>query len=459
MTLRGTIAAIATPVGVGGLGIIRVSGPRSEEIARLLFKPRRQADNLMTHHLYHGDIISPETGATLDEVLIALMRKPHSYTGEDTLEISCHGGPLILQVVLSEVIRAGARLAEPGEFTRRAFLNNRLDLSQAEAVADMITAKTDRGLEVAVSHLKGELAKKIESLRTSIIDVLAILETSIDFSEEDADSEQNHEPVGRIQAIVDDLHAVLATYEQGKIYRYGINAVITGKPNAGKSSLLNRLLGEKRAIVTPIPGTTRDFIEEFINIEGIPVRLTDTAGIRHPENIIEREGIALVREKLSSADLVIIVLDGSEELTEEDIEIIEENRLRKTVLVINKTDLPHLINIQEVHRLIPDLHPLWISAKYGDGIPALKECIYTLCMKQTDDRQSTTMITNIRHKMAVEKAAILLSQAKDGIVDGLSPEFPALDIREALDSLGEIVGKMINEEVLDRIFSTFCIGK
>ncbi|PIP05823.1 MAG: tRNA uridine-5-carboxymethylaminomethyl(34) synthesis GTPase MnmE [Syntrophobacterales bacterium CG_4_8_14_3_um_filter_49_14] len=459
MILKDTMVAIATPMGVGGIGIIRVSGPLSEEIARLLFKSRKQVDNLMTHHLYHGDIISPETGAILDEVMITLMRKPHSYTGEDTLEISCHGGPLILQAVLSEVIKAGARPAEPGEFTRRAFLNNRLDLSQAEAVADLIMAKTERGLEAAVSHLKGELAKKIEFLRTSIIDVLAILETSIDFSEEDADIERNSEIAGTIQAVVDELHAILMTYERGKIYRHGLGAVITGKPNVGKSSLFNRLLGEKRAIVTPIPGTTRDFIEEFIVIRGIPVRLADTAGIRYPENIIEQEGIALVREKLSLADVVIIVLDGSDTLTEEDIEIIEKNRTRKTALVINKMDLPRVINIEKVRQLAPDLHPLWISAKCGDGIPALKEVIYTLAMKQEDNRQATVMITNIRHKTAIEKAVVLLSQARNSITGGLSPELPALDVREALDSLGEIVGKTVNEDILDRIFSTFCIGK
>lgn len=459
MILKDTIAAIATPMGVGGIGIIRVSGPLSEEITRLLFKPRKQADNLMTHHLYHGDIISPETGAILDEVMITLMRKPHSYTGEDTLEINCHGGPLILQAVLSEIIKAGARPAEPGEFTRRAFLNNRLDLSQAEAVADLIMAKTERGLEVAVSHLKGDLAKKIESLRTSIIDALAILEISIDFSEEDVDIERNSEIAGMIHAVVDELHAILMTYERGKIYRHGISAVITGKPNVGKSSLLNRLLGEKRAIVTPVPGTTRDFIEEFIVIRGIPVRLTDTAGIRHPENIIEQEGIALVREKLSLADVVIIILDGSDTLTEEDIEVIEENRTRKAALVINKTDLPRVIDIEKIHRLVPDLHPLRISAKYGDGIPALEEVIYTLVMEQHENRQATVMITNIRHKTAIEKAAVLLSQARDSIAGGLSPELPALDIREALDSLGEIVGKTVNEEILGRIFATFCIGK
>ncbi|MDO8785241.1 MAG: tRNA uridine-5-carboxymethylaminomethyl(34) synthesis GTPase MnmE [Syntrophales bacterium] len=459
MILKDTIAAIATPVGVGGIGIIRVSGPLSEEITHLLFKSRKQVDKLMTHHLYHGDIISPGTGAVLDEVMISLMRGPHSYTGEDILEINCHGGPLILQTVLGEIIKAGARPAEPGEFTRRAFLNNRLDLSQAEAVADVIMAKTERSLEAAVSHLRGELAEKIGPLRASIIDILAVLETSIDFSEEDIDIGRNPEIVGMIQAVLDDLQAILATYERGKLYRYGINAVITGKPNVGKSSLLNRLLGEKRAIVTPVPGTTRDFIEESIVIKGIPVRLTDTAGIRQPGNIIEQEGIAMVREKLSLADVVIIVLDGSGVLTEEDIEVIEENRARKAVLVINKKDLPQIMNIGEVHRLTPDLNPLCISAKYGDGIPALEEVIYRLVMERQENCQETTMISNIRHKMSLEKTTLLLSQAKDGIENGLSPELPALDVREALGSLGEIAGKTVNEEILDRIFATFCIGK
>jgi tRNA modification GTPase len=387
------------------------------------------------------------------------MRAPHSYTGEDILEINCHGGPLIMQTVLGEIIKAGARPAEPGEFTRRAFLNNRLDLSQAEAVADVITARTEKSLELAVSHLKGELAERIESLRTSIIDILAVLESSIDFSEEDIDIRRNSEIAGMIQAVLADLQSILATYERGKIYRHGINVVITGKPNVGKSSLLNRLLGEKRAIVTPVPGTTRDFIEESIVIKGIPVRLTDTAGIRQPENIIEQEGIAMVREKLSLADVVIIVLDGSAVLTEEDIDVIEENRARKAVLVINKKDLPQTMNIGEVHQLIPDLNPLWLSAKYGDGIPALEEVIYRLVMERHENCRETTMISNIRHKMSLEKTVVLLSQAKGGIEDGLSPELPALDVREALDSLGEIAGQTVNEEILDRIFAAFCIGK
>jgi tRNA modification GTPase len=459
--LEDTIAAIATPPGVGGIGIIRVSGPKSRDIARLLFRSSRKIEDLKTHHLYHGDIVSPETGLVIDEVLISLMMKPHSYTGEDTLEINCHGGSVILQMVLTEVIRSGARLAEPGEFTRRAFLNNRIDLSRAEAIFDMITAKTESGLELAMSQFRGDLAAKIGTIHAAIIDILATLETSIDFSDEDVEILDASEVADILQSIVHNLHTLVSTYREGKIYRDGISAVITGKTNVGKSSLLNKLLGEKRAIVTPIPGTTRDFIEEIINIEGLPVILTDTAGIREPENLIEKEGLHLLREKLSSADVVIIVLDGSEMLTNEDMKIIKENLMKNLLLVINKSDLPHVLNDRELKHLLPDevLPPLRISAKYGDGIPELKDCIRSLVLTLPTDYSLDPIVTNIRHKTALEKTSLLLSKARDSILKGLSPEFTAFDVREALDCLDEITGKTLNEEVLDRIFSTFCIGK
>ncbi|HYA12994.1 MAG TPA: tRNA uridine-5-carboxymethylaminomethyl(34) synthesis GTPase MnmE, partial [Syntrophales bacterium] len=375
--MEDTIAAIATPPGVGGIGIIRLSGPKAVDIAHLLFRPSKKADGFKSHQLYHGDIVSPETGAVLDEVLISFMEKPHTYTGEDVIEINCHGGYVILQSVLAEVIKAGARLAEPGEFTRRAFLNNRIDLSQAEAVFDMVMAKTDRGLELAVSHLKGNLSDKIETIRASIIDILALLETSIDFSDEDIDPRLPSEIAEAIGAIVDELRKLASTYREGKIYRDGISVIITGRPNVGKSSLLNRLLGEKRAIVTPIPGTTRDFIEEIISIRGVPVKLTDTAGIREPENIIEKEGIYLVWEKLAQADVVIILLDGSEALTKEDTEIIKRSRAKKFLVVINKADLPHALDDRDLSLHTPDMKPpIWISAKYGEGIPALRDAIH-----------------------------------------------------------------------------------
>ena len=458
--MEDTIAAIATPSGTGSIGIIRVSGPRSRDIASLIFRPSNKTDGFNSHRLYHGDIISPDTGRVIDEVLVSFMMKPRSYTGEDILEINCHGSAFILQSVLSLVIKAGARLAEPGEFTKRAFLNNRIDLSQAEAVAETIMAKTDRALDLAVSHLKGDLASKIETLRNAIIDILAILETTIDFSDEDVEVGNPPSVARDIEAIIGELTELASTYGQGKIYRDGINAVITGRPNVGKSSLLNRLLGEKRAIVTAMPGTTRDFIEEIIPIKGVPVRLTDTAGIREPQNIIEKEGINLVWEKLSQADVVIVVVDGSESLTKEDDEIIKRCKAKKFLLVINKADLPHVIDEKELASLAPDvMPPIWISAKHGDGIPALKDAIHGLALNGADYGHSLNIVSNIRHKIAIEKTRDMLSKARDSILQGLSPEFPAFDIRQALERLGEIAGETVTEEVLEKIFSTFCIGK
>jgi tRNA modification GTPase len=458
--LEDTIAAIATPPGTGSIGIIRVSGPRSRDIASLIFRPSNKIEGLNSHRLYHGDIISPDTGRVIDEVLLSFMMKPRSYTGEDILEINCHGSAFILQSVLSLVIKAGARLAEPGEFTKRAFLNNRIDLSQAEAVAETIMAKTDRALELAVCHLKGDLASKIETIRNAIIDILANLEASIDFSDEEVGVGNTPSVARDIEAIIGELTELASTYGEGKIYRDGINALITGKPNVGKSSLLNKLLGEKRAIVTAMPGTTRDFIEEIIPIKGVPVRLTDTAGIREPQNIVEEEGINLVWEKLSQADVVIVVVDGSESLKKEDDEIVKRCKEKKFLLVINKADLPHVIDDKELASLAPDaMPPICISAKHGDGIPALKDAIHGLALSGADYGHTMNIVSNVRHKLAIEKTGALLSKAKDGILNNLSPEFSVFDVREALDSLGEITGKTINEEVLDRIFSTFCIGK
>jgi tRNA modification GTPase len=458
--LEDTIAAIATPPGTGAIGIIRVSGPRSRDIASLIFRPSNKTEGFNSHRLYHGDIISSDTGRVIDEVLISFMMKPRSYTGEDILEINCHGGAFILQSVLSLVIKAGARLAEPGEFTKRAFLNNRIDLSQAEAVAETIMAKTDRALDLAVSHLKGDLAGKIETVRIAIIDILAVLETSIDFSDEDVEVGNPPTAARNIEAIISELTELASTYGEGKIYRDGINAVIAGRPNVGKSSLLNRLLGEKRAIVTAMPGTTRDFIEEIFPIKGVPVRLTDTAGIREPQNIVEKECVNLVWEKLSQADVVIVVVDGSERLTREDIEVIERCRAKKFFLVINKADLTHVIDEKELASLAPDvMPPIWISAKHGEGIPALKDAIHSLALNGADCGHTLTIVSNIRHKMAIEKTRDLLSKARDSILQGLSPEFPAFDIRQALERLGEIAGETVTEEVLEKIFSTFCIGK
>jgi tRNA modification GTPase len=461
MTGRDTIAAIATPPGVGGIGVIRVSGPASEGIARRLFRPSRPLASFLSHHLYHGEVAAPETGAILDDVLVAFLRGPHTYTGEDTLEINCHGGPLILRTVLAEVFRAGARPAERGEFTKRAFLNGRLDLSQAEAVLDLITAKTPEGLSAAVDRLKGRLSGRIEMIRDAIIDLLAGIEAAIDFAEDDGAVETPGEDFPEFQTLIDDLQALAATYLRGRITREGVGVVIAGRPNVGKSSLLNRLLGEKRAIVTPVPGTTRDFIEEAVNIGGIPVRLTDTAGIRLPENAIEKEGIDLVWERLDNADAVLVLLDGSMALTPEDHELLAKILAKPMLPVINKSDLPQRLDEEMLQDLLPETTPpaIRISAKYGDGIYRLTAAIRDMVLATPAEETTGIMIADLRHKVALERAAECLVRAREGLHDGLPPELTALEVREALDSLGEITGRTTSEEVLDRIFANFCVGK
>jgi len=454
-----TIAAIATPPGVGGIGIVRVSGRDAEKICHALFRSPTVAGPLKSHHLYHGDIISPTTGEPVDEVLIALMRGPRSYTGEDVLEIQCHGGSLILQAVLNEVIKAGGRPAEPGEFTKRAYLNGRMDLAQAEAVMDLITARTDRGRALALTGVKGGLSETLHAIRSDLIDLLSSLESVIDFNEEDISPGSRPIAPGDIEDIITRINAILATYREGKLFRDGLTVVITGRPNVGKSSLLNRLLGERRAIVTPTPGTTRDFIEETVNIGGIPVTLTDTAGVRKAAEAVEKEGIAFVWEKVLAADIVIILVDGSEPLTEEDIEVIERNREKRVVLAVNKSDLPHRVTDIRLGELMPGMEPLWISAKYGDGIPDLQKRIHTLAAEGGTDTGSDIILANLRHKAALEATVASLAAAHAILSRGNFPELAAFDLKEALDHLGDIAGETTAEDVLDRIFSRFCVGK
>ncbi len=461
MTGRDTIAAISTPPGIGGIGLIRISGTEAEGIARRLFRTAQPVDAFLSHHLYHGEIVAPETGAVLDDVLVAFLKGPHTYTGEDTLEINCHGGPLILRTVLAEVVRAGARPAGRGEFTKRAFLNGRLDLSQAEAVFDLISAKTPEGLSAAVDRLKGKLSGRIETIRNTIIDLLAGIEAAIDFAEDDGVVDAPGANLLEFQSVIDDLGALAATYRRGRIIREGIGVVITGRANVGKSSLLNRILGEKRAIVTPIPGTTRDFIEETVNIGGMPVRLIDTAGIRDPENAIEKEGIDLVWERLATADVILLLLDGSMALTPDDQEVLVQMQAKPLIPVINKSDLPQRLDEKTLRDLLPKGTPpaVRISAKYGDGIDRLTAAIHEMVLTTPAEETPAAIIADLRHKVALEKAAECLDRARGGLQEGLSSELVALEVREALDSLGEITGRTTSEEVLDRIFANFCVGK
>ncbi len=461
MTSRDTIAAIATPSGLGGIGLIRVSGPAAEPIGRRLFRPSRRLVVFVSHHLIRGEIVSPRTGAVLDDVLVAFMKGPHTYTGEDTLEISCHGGPLILRTVLEEILAAGARPAQRGEFTKRAFLNERLDLSQAEAVLDLITAQTQRGMAAAAGRLKGDLSDRIGDFRSAVIDLLAVVEASIDFSAEDGVESLPGDTLQAFQPLIDAITALAATYRRGRIIREGVRVVIAGRPNVGKSSLLNRLLGEKRAIVTPIPGTTRDFIEETVDIGGVAVRLTDTAGIRQPENAIEQEGIALVWERLAAADAVLLLLDGSATLTAEDRELLAGQEGTPLLAVVNKADLPQRLDVGEIAGLLPEAArpPIRISAKYGAGIEELTAAIRDTLLAAPAEEEPEAMIAHLRHKAALERAAAGLTRARDSLRDRRAPELAALELREALEALGEITGGNAPEEVVERIFTRFCVGK
>jgi tRNA modification GTPase len=454
-----TIAAIATPLGTAGVGIIRVSGPKAHEIARRIFKPTAKNCPWESHFLYHGDIVSADGKTILDEVLMSYMRQPHSFTGEDVIEINCHGSPLILQTILTQLVELGCRLAKPGEFSERAFLNNRLDLSQAEALAAMVSAKSPKAYAIGLAQLKGDLSLEVENLRNLLIDALALLEIAIDFSEDVSVGETPEFPP-QIDSAAERVRLLLSSYQTAKMFTEGINVVITGKPNVGKSSLLNALTGKKKAIVTDIPGTTRDLIMDTINIRGVPLNLVDTAGIRKPQNAIEKEGIDLVWENLANADVVIIILDVSKPLTNEDKKIIDKNKEGNILIAINKIDLPPSWEIKKIKCLIPQGKKiLKISAKFGTGLEELKDTIVDVVSDSTEKNTGEVMISNLRHKLALENVQKKIQAAKNSISGGMSPEFAAFELREALDHLDEITGKKINDDVLDKIFASFCIGK
>jgi len=455
-----TIAAISTPFGESGIGVVRMSGSSAEAIARKLFKPKRDQSCFISHHFQYGEIIDTESGKAVDEVLIVVMKSPKTYTKEDIVEIHCHGGYFILQKVLELVLMQGARMAHPGEFTKRAFLNGRIDLTQAEAVIDMIKAKTMVGLEIANQQLKGWLYREMAQLKTSLVQHLAFIEALIDFPEEEIEPIPLREMEQDIEGMVRKLEGWVTSYEEGKIFREGISCAIIGKTNVGKSSLLNVLLKEERAIVTPIPGTTRDVIEEVLNIYGIPVRLIDTAGLRKARDSIEQEGVRRAKERLVDSDFVLLMLDGSRALDEDDKEIFEEVKGKKRVVILNKDDLPQEISIDEVKNRFMDDPMVSISALKSEGIDDLKRTIYT-SLVQRDVRATPEhlIVANIRHKAALTEIKKYLSNAMKSMEEGTSLEFIAFEIRSALEAVGELVGETTSEEVLNRIFEQFCIGK
>lgn len=465
-----TIAAISTPLGEGGIGIVRISGKDAIEVADQIFKGKLPVSEIPSHTVHYGEIIDPfsrqrrnqgepQTKEIIDEVLLTVFRTPKTYTGEDLVEISCHGGYLVLSKVLEQALNCGARLAQPGEFTLRAFVNGRIDLSQAEAVAELIRAKTDLGHKLALKHLKGDLSEKINSYRDKLIDILARLEVEIDFSEEDIEPLDRKEAIREIESIEKDMESLLVTYHDGKILREGLNIVIIGKPNVGKSSLLNALLKEDRAIVTPIPGTTRDIISEYANFKGIPVRLVDTAGYRISRDTIELEGIRRTKIEMNEADIVLLVIDISSEVETEDLELEKQIKNSKHIVVLNKIDISSAQLVKRNEEKFKEKLKVTVSALKGEGIENLKEMIVACALTLKKDQTQGVMLSSLRHKDALTRAKRSLSLAKDSLHKNLSPEFVALDLKAGLDAIGEVIGKTVTDDILNKIFSEFCIGK
>lgn len=451
-----TIAAISTMVGESGVSIIKVSGDRAKEYVAGIFRPKSGGDFMTTKpwRIQYGHIVDLETEEPVDEVLVSFFQAPKSFTAEDVVEISCHGGRVATESVLQQVFRAGARPAEPGEFTKRAFLNGRIDLSQAEAVIDIINAKTDLAMKSAMQQSEGRLSREIADLRRELLDILAFIEVTVDFPEEDLEETTGAKVSLRLEELMARVHELLRTAGEGKILREGLKLAIIGKPNVGKSSLLNALLMENRAIVTDIPGTTRDVIEEYLNIDGIPIRITDTAGIRETEDLVERLGVDRSRSIIDEADLIVLVLDRSRPLDEEDKDIIRYIGDRKRITLLNKTDLQEVlvINQEEVGDTIH------ISAINGFGIEALKRKIKTLFFHGALEIQDA-MVTNRRHKEALMRSSAKMAEAKEAVDSGISLDLASIDISAAWNYFGEITGDTLSEDLVDKIFSDFCIGK
>ncbi|HKN87787.1 MAG TPA: tRNA uridine-5-carboxymethylaminomethyl(34) synthesis GTPase MnmE [Nitrospiraceae bacterium] len=468
-----TICAIATPCGEGGIGIIRVSGEKAVEIASGVIRltSGRSLSEVSSHVMHHADIVgllfdnslSPGSGSiSIDKALVVVMRVPHSYTGEDVVEIHCHGGPFILQSLCEILVAKGARLAQPGEFTKRAFLNGKLDLTQAEAVLDTIRAKTAASLRLAQEQLRGALSKEMDRIRQRLIHLLAHVEAAIDFTEEGITFIQEQELLHGIESTIKELSRLTASYQEGQVLREGVTAAIVGRPNVGKSSLLNALLRTDRAIVTPVPGTTRDVLEETLNIRGVPVRLWDTAGMRETMDLVEQEGVRRSRAAMEQADLLLVLLDGSVPLTPEDRILVSPDRDKKIVLVINKTDLLRDLSPEDLHDLEHTVSAdatVWISAKTGAGLDDLRDAIRNMVLRPGFEAGETAMATNLRHRTGLVKASEALHRSVESISGRLSSEFVALDLRGALDALGEITGVTTTDDILDHVFSQFCVGK
>jgi tRNA modification GTPase trmE len=451
-----TIAAISTPRGEGGIGIIRISGDKSFEILEKIFNTKNPNRDLGFYKFNYGFI--HDNGKIVDEVMAVRMKAPKTYTCEDVVEINCHGGHLISEKVLELVLKNGARHAEQGEFTKRAFMNGRIDLSQAEAVMDIIHGKTEKSISLSLEQLRGDLRDKIVSFKKALLDVTAHVNVVLDYPEEGIEDPLPSNLRENLENVYAEADRLISSYDKGKKIKEGIKTVIAGKPNVGKSTLLNSLLKEERAIVTHIPGTTRDVIEEIINIKGIPLVLTDTAGIRKTEDIVENIGVEKSKKFIENADLVLLVLDASRELESEDREVIEEiqNHNKKTIVLLNKIDLERKIELEEFN--LENI--LEISAKDNIGIEDMEERIYSYIVEENvEDSSEKLIITNIRHKTALEKTKDAIRNIFETIDAGMPMDLISVDLKEALDSLSEITGEISSEDILDHVFGNFCVGK
>ncbi|PKM93809.1 MAG: tRNA uridine-5-carboxymethylaminomethyl(34) synthesis GTPase MnmE [Firmicutes bacterium HGW-Firmicutes-1] len=457
-----TIAAVATPISSAGIGIIRISGEEAINIVDNIFLSKKKGKCLkhaLSHTLNYGYIIDKKNNQVVDEVLVSVMKAPNSFTKENVVEINAHGGIVVVQKILRMVLNEGTRLAEPGEFTKRAFLNGRIDLSQAEAVIDIINAKTEMSLDASVNQLKGSVSAKLEVIKKLVLELVAHIEASIDYPEYDLE-ELNFDNIQvQIQNIKSLIEELLITYDDGKLIKEGIKTVIIGKPNVGKSSLLNTLLKEQRAIVTDVPGTTRDVLEEYMQIHGIPLRLIDTAGIRETKDIVEKLGVEKSLEKIDEADLILLMLDASEKLDEEDFNILELVKKKKTIVILNKSDLDQKLDIKEIEAFVGGKEIIYMSVKTLDGMNQLEDHIKELFMVGNINMNENVYITSVRHKNALEKAIHSIEQVMNALESKMPVDLLAIDITNIYESIGEITGDSVKEDLIHQIFSQFCIGK
>lgn len=452
-----TIAAISTPRGEGGIGIVRISGNNALEILGKIFKPKskKNIEELKNFSINYGHLYDGKN--LVDEVLVSIMKAPNTYTKEDIVEINCHGGFVITEKVLETVLKNGARISESGEFTRRAFLNGRLDLTQAEAVMDIIHGKTEKSVSLSLDQLRGDLKEQIGHLKKLVLDVAAHINVVLDYPEEGIDDPLPENLVGNLREVMDTTDILIRSYDKGKMIKEGIKTAIVGKPNVGKSSILNSVLKEERAIVTHIAGTTRDVIEEVVNLKGIPLVLVDTAGIRKTDDLVENIGVEKSKQLIESADLILFVVDGSRALDEEDMRIHEAIKAEKVIGILNKIDIREDIDLSPLTKINKWLE---ISAIKNQGIDEMEEEIYNHIIEENvEDSSQKITITNIRHKSALEKTKQSIENIFETIENGLPMDLMAVDIKGALDSLSEVTGEISSEDLLDHIFSNFCVGK